>query len=83
MIEVGKEYYVVSDKYDWLDPMDKVKIFLYESGKQPLTTKTYFENGEKKKSIGYVDENDLLSADEIIKVWQNHRMIVDSFERHG
>lgn len=81
MIEVGKEYYVVSDIYDWIDPMEKVEVHTHEDGEMPFVVHRH-EDGSWLTS-GYIDEYDLLSADEIIKVWHNHRMMVDSFERHG
>lgn len=83
MIEAGKEYYLVSEGYAF-SPMSKVKVeridpedYVYVS----LTIK--HDENIKTTYYNYVNEYDLLSADEIIKVWHHHRMIVDSFERHG
>lgn len=81
MIEVGKEYYVVSNDHLCLPAMTKVKV-KEERGDNNFVVMQQTKFGYEYFS-GHVNEYDLLSADEIINVWNHHRMLTDSFERHG
>lgn len=84
MIEKGKEYYLVSNDYDWIDPLTKVMALLVDGDKDVYVRNVEFKSVRKDKMIyGYVKPHELLTLDQIIKLRDDHLEMMDAIERHG
>lgn len=83
-IKHGTDYYVASNDYEDLRAMTLIRMHGddedSDSGKFYMVHRS--DDGEWLWS-GYVKAEDLLTADQIIKMRDYHLMMADAFERHG
>lgn len=77
-IKDGEKYFVVSHDYEGLDIMSVVTAYIDMVGifcvYEPEYDRTWY---------GYIKPHDLLTADQILRLRDEHLMLVDAFERHG
>lgn len=83
-IKQGESYYVVSDEYsDWLPLMSYVKV--HDDGYFDCNDPYVVLRGSDGSwvSSGYIKPEHLLTAQQILKLYQEHMVMVDALERNG
>lgn len=83
-IKQGESYYVVSDEYsDWLPLMSYVKVHYvgYYDFHDPYVVLRGSDGSWV--SSGHVKPEHLLTAEQILQLYQEHMIVVDALERHG
>lgn len=84
MIEKGKEYYLVSKNYDWIEPMTTVKALLVDGDKDVFVRDVIGQRMLGQKNVfGYVKPHELLTLDQILKLRDDHLEMMEAIERHG
>lgn len=83
-IKHGTDYYVASNEYEGLRTMTLIRT--HGDDEYPDPGECYMVHRSDEGDwlwSGYVKVEDLLTADQIIKMRDYHLMMADAFERHG
>lgn len=76
------DYYIASNDYEFLPTMSKVRMHGDDDNLSEVYVVQRSDDGDWLWS-GYVKVQDLLTADQIIKLRDHDLMMADAFERHG
>jgi len=83
LIKKGEYYYLVSNDYDWIEPLTKVKALLVDGDKDVYVRNVVEQRLHDGNVSGYVRPHELLTLDQILKLRDDHLEMMDAIERHG
>lgn len=80
-IKEGGCYFVMSDEYEGLQVLTDVIVRIIDT--TGIFCVLYDHEGWEWIWSGYIKQEHLLTADQILRLYEDHLIMVDAFERHG
>lgn len=79
-LQENTDYYVMTDDYPMLPAMTRVRLHGEDDQDDVYVV---WEDELEWLWSGYVKPHHLLTAEQIVKLYEDHLMLVDACERHG